>query len=70
VIAKMDATANDVDPSFGVRGFPTIKFFPAGVDSPVDYDGDRSLADFVSFIKKNAKSSFNLKEESNNADEL
>jgi len=28
VIAQMDATANDVDPTYDIKGFPTIKFFP------------------------------------------
>jgi len=29
VIAQIDATANDIDPTLTVRGFPTIKLFPA-----------------------------------------
>lgn len=29
IIAKMDATANEVE-SFTVEGFPTLKYFPAG----------------------------------------
>lgn len=29
IIAKMDATANEVD-SVAINGFPTIKYFPAG----------------------------------------
>jgi len=53
VIAKIDATANDVDAKLGIRGFPTIKFFPKGENkTPVDYDGGRTKADFVSFIEK------------------
>jgi len=37
---------------FGVRGFPTIKFFGAGaktIDSAVDYDGGRTSGDIVSW---------------------
>jgi len=53
VIAKIDATANDVDPSLGIRGFPTIKLFPANnKKAPVEYNGDRTVNDFVSFIKQ------------------
>lgn len=31
VIAKMDSTQNEVE-EVSVRGFPTLKFFPAGTD--------------------------------------
>jgi len=55
VIAKIDATANDVDAKYGVRGFPTLKLFPANnKESPIDYEGDRSLEDMITFVKTNA----------------
>jgi len=51
VIAKCDATANDVPDD--VRGFPTIKLYPAGKkDAPVEYSGDRSVESLVQFIKE------------------
>lgn len=55
VIAKMDATANDVPPSAGfqIRSFPTIKFKKAGAKEFIDYTGDRSLESFVDFIAEN-----------------
>lgn len=38
-IVKMDATANDVPPSFDVRGFPTLFWLPKdSKDKPVRYD--------------------------------
>lgn len=44
VVAKMDATANDVHPGFKVEGFPTIFFVKAGEKSnPIPFSGDRSL---------------------------
>lgn len=44
VIAKMDATANDVPPLFKVSGFPTIYFLKANEkDNPITFSGDRSL---------------------------
>lgn len=53
-IAKIDATANDVPDS--ITGFPTIRLYPAGAkDSPVEYNGSRTVEDFVSFIKENGK---------------
>lgn len=57
VVAKMDATTNDVSPGapFQVTGFPTIKFKPAGTREFHDYDGDRSLEDLIEFVKKHAK---------------
>lgn len=51
IIAKMDATANDVPPKFQVRGYPTIYWVPKGKD-PVSYSGGRELNDFIKFIAK------------------
>lgn len=54
VVAKVDATANDVPDS--ITGFPTIKLYPAGKkDEPVEYAGSRTVEDFVKFIKENGK---------------
>ncbi|XP_077119693.1 protein disulfide-isomerase A3 [Ranitomeya variabilis] len=55
VIAKMDATANDVPSYYEVRGFPTIYFAPAGSkQSPKRYEGGREVSDFISYLKKEA----------------
>lgn len=52
VIAKIDATANDVPDE--VSGFPTIKLYKAGAkDEPVDYDGARTIEDLANFIRDN-----------------
>lgn len=54
VVAKIDATANDVPDS--ITGFPTIKLYRAGKkDEPVEYEGSRTVEDLVSFIKENGK---------------
>lgn len=53
-IAKVDATANDIPEE--IAGFPTIKLFPAGSkDSPIDYNGSRTVEDLANFVKENGK---------------
>lgn len=56
-IVKMDATANDVPPTFDVRGFPTLFWLPKnGKTSPVRYEGGREADDFLNYIAKHATS--------------
>jgi protein disulfide-isomerase A1 len=53
-IAKVDATANDVPDD--ISGFPTIKLYPAGAkDSPVEYQGSRTIEDLANFVRDNGK---------------
>ncbi|EEB05283.1 protein disulfide isomerase [Schizosaccharomyces japonicus yFS275] len=52
VIAKIDATANDVPVQ--ISGFPTIMLFKADdKENPVRYEGSRTLEDLVEFVKTN-----------------
>ncbi|XP_073714233.1 protein disulfide isomerase family A, member 8 [Misgurnus anguillicaudatus] len=61
VIAKMDATANDVPQGYDVQGFPTIYFAPAGrKDEPKRYEGAREVKDFINFLKREASNSLVL----------
>lgn len=54
VIAKVDATANDVPDE--IQGFPTIKLYPAGAkDKPVTYSGSRTVEDLIKFVAENGK---------------
>lgn len=54
VIAKVDATLNDVPDE--IQGFPTIKLYPAGAkDKPVTYSGARTVEDLIKFIAENGK---------------
>jgi protein disulfide-isomerase A1 len=54
VIAKVDATANDVPDD--IQGFPTIKLYPAGGKAePVTYSGSRTIEDLIEFVKDNGK---------------
>lgn len=54
IIAKMDATANDIPHSaFKVEGFPTIYWSSkSNKDNPTKYEGGRELEDMVKFINK------------------
>jgi len=55
VIAKMDATANDIpSPLYEAAGFPTIYFKPAGASEPMKYEAGRALSDFENFIETNS----------------
>jgi len=62
VIAKVDATANDVPDE--IQGFPTIKLFPAGAkDQAVTYSGSRTVEDLIKFIAENGKYKASVVEE-------
>lgn len=55
IIAKMDATKNDVpDPAVKITGYPTLMFFDGEGGSPEEYEGQRSLEALADYINKNA----------------
>lgn len=65
VIAKMDATANDVPSPYEVSGFPTLYFAPAGRKmSPKKYEGGREVSDFINYLKREATNPLVMQEES------
>jgi protein disulfide-isomerase A1 len=54
IIAKMDATANDVtDSRFEVKGFPTL-FLQDGTGAVVPYEGERTEAALAAFVELHA----------------
>jgi protein disulfide-isomerase A1 len=71
VIAKMDGTENDIPPEggFQVTGFPTLKFFKAGDNEIIDYNGDRSLESLKEFIAEHTGVEKGSEEEAAPADE-
>ena len=61
LIAKVDADAEkELAGRFEVRGFPTLKWFPAGTTEPEEYSGGREAADFVEFINSKTGASLPL----------
>jgi len=52
IIAKMDATANEVE-EFEISGFPTLKYFPSGSSEVVDYNGERTMEAMHQFVESN-----------------
>ncbi|KAK4353501.1 hypothetical protein RND71_029019 [Anisodus tanguticus] len=53
LIAKLDATANDIPKGeFDVKGFPTL-YFKSASGNLTQYDGDRTKEAIIEFIEKN-----------------
>ncbi|KAH6832790.1 PDI-like 1-1 [Perilla frutescens var. hirtella] len=64
VIAKIDATANDIPSGvFAVKGYPTL-YFRSSTGNLLQYDGDRTKEDIIDFIKKNRAPAATVKQES------
>ena len=62
LIAKVDADAEkDLASRFGIRGFPTLKWFPAGSTEAEDYTGGREAGEFVDYINERTGLSRKLK---------
>jgi len=51
VIAKMDATANEVE-NFKVGGYPTIKLYSKENKKGIDYEGEREIDDIRKFLEE------------------
>eukprot|EP00921_Rhytidocystis_pertsovi_P021178 GHVQ01033806.1.p1 GENE.GHVQ01033806.1~~GHVQ01033806.1.p1 ORF type:complete len:646 (+),score=86.21 GHVQ01033806.1:1092-3029(+) len=59
VIAKMDATRNEVRSLQHLAGYPTLMYFAANKkDRPETYRGDRSVADMIRWIEKQSTVQF------------
>eukprot|EP01095_Lingulamoeba_sp_RSL-Kostka_P008812 TRINITY_DN298_c0_g3_i1.p1 TRINITY_DN298_c0_g3~~TRINITY_DN298_c0_g3_i1.p1 ORF type:complete len:351 (+),score=147.42 TRINITY_DN298_c0_g3_i1:227-1279(+) len=55
VIARIDADKNrESGDKFDVSGFPTLKWFPKGDKSGVDYSSGRELVNLVDFVNYNS----------------
>ncbi|KAK8188874.1 thioredoxin-like protein [Phyllosticta capitalensis] len=57
VIAKVDAESPNskaISEEFGVKSYPTIKFFKKGTAVPIEYTGGRSEISFLSYLNDEA----------------
>jgi len=68
VIAKMDSTANELE-TVKVQGFPTIKYFMAGDNTVVDYNGERTLEGLEKFLESGGKDGAGVPEDDEDLDE-
>uniref|UniRef100_A0A0B7B8N8 Protein disulfide-isomerase n=1 Tax=Arion vulgaris TaxID=1028688 RepID=A0A0B7B8N8_9EUPU len=68
VIAKMDATANEVD-GVSISSFPTLKLFKAESNTIVDYNGERTFDAFRKFLDSDGKDGAGVTEEEDGEDE-
>jgi len=51
-LAKVDATEEkDLATKFGVKGFPTLKFFTGDPDAPSDYSGGRTEPTIIQWLR-------------------
>ena len=53
VIAKFDATANEVA-GLQIRGYPTLKFYPKDNKSGIDFEGERDLESIKQWLSENS----------------
>lgn len=58
----MDATAaQELAEKYGVKGYPTIKYFPKGSTEPEDYQGGRTAPDIVKWVNDKVGTSRRVK---------
>ena len=54
VVGDVDCTVEKaLCSTYDVKGFPTLKWFAAGSDTPNEYDGGRTLSDLKTFAEGN-----------------
>ena len=68
VIAKMDSTANELE-TVKIQGFPTIKYFMAGDNNVIDYNGERTLEGLEKFLESGGKDGAGVPEDDEDLDE-
>ncbi|XP_059608603.1 protein disulfide-isomerase [Phlebotomus argentipes] len=66
VIAKMDATANELEHT-KISSFPTLKFYKKGDNAVVDYNGERTLEALAKFVESGGSTPATSEEEEEDA---
>ena len=64
----MDSTANELE-TVKVQGFPTIKYFMAGDNKVIDYNGERTEEGLVKFLESGGKDGAGVPEDDEDLDE-
>jgi len=64
----MDSTANELE-TVKVQGFPTIKYFMAGDNTVVDYNGERTEEGLEKFLESGGKDGAGVPEDDEDLDE-
>ena len=63
-LAEFNFPENELKADVGVRGFPTIVFYPANAkDKPVTYQGDRSTGSLLKFIQEHKSFDWEMSDE-------
>ena len=61
-VGAVDMTTDqEAGAAYGIRGFPTIKFFGANKNAPEDYQGQRAASDMVNYAFDQAKRAANAR---------
>nr|AII97805.1 BLTX433 [Nephila pilipes] len=68
VIAKMDATANELEHT-KINSFPTIKLYKKGTNEVIDFNGERTLEGIRRFIDTDGVDGAAVKEEEEDEEE-
>ena len=64
----MDSTANELE-TVKIQGFPTIKYFMAGDNNVIDYNGERTLEGLEKFLESGGKDGAGVPEDDEDLDE-
>ena len=52
IIAKLDATEHEIR-DISISGFPSLKYFPKTNKKGIDYNGGRTVGDWIDFMNQN-----------------